>query len=101
VYEAQNLNRIYIVVLKSISFHFNLSNLNETYGVIATDIVQMTKQILFINNASTDGKSATAPQTIRANVFVIPIIDTKNDASSLSKPYNRRYEILFEKSKYV
>jgi hypothetical protein len=49
-------------------------------------MVQTTRQILLRNSESTDGKSATYPQTIRANVFVIPITDISNGAWDFSMP---------------
>lgn len=39
------------------------------------------------NNESTLGKSATQPHKILANVFVMPIIDNRNDAELWSTPY--------------
>lgn len=53
----------------------------EQNGVAATATVEITKQILFNSRESTHGKSAKNPHATRPTVFVIPIIDSKNDAS--------------------
>lgn len=49
-------------------------------GVQATAMVDIIKQILFSKSESTFGKSAIYPQNTRPNVFVIPIIKSKNEA---------------------
>jgi len=58
--------------------------------VAATAIVDIIKQILFSNKESTCGKSAIYPQATRPMVFVIPIIDNKNDAELLSIPLKKK-----------
>lgn len=49
-------------------------------GVAATAAVLINRHTLLRNSESTQGKSATKPQTTRPMVLVIPIIDNKNDA---------------------
>ena len=46
------------------------------------------------NSESTDGKSATYPQTIRANVFVIPITDISNGAWDFSMPWIEEIKVM-------
>lgn len=48
--------------------------------------VAIIRQTLFNKSESIQGKSATHPQAIRPNVFVIPIIDSKKDAWDGSTP---------------
>lgn len=50
--------------------------------------VATTRHILFSNSESIQGKSATHPHAIRPIVFVIPIIDNRNDALDCSTPCN-------------
>jgi len=49
-------------------------------GVAATAAVLINKHTLLRNKESTQGKSATKPQTTRPMVLVIPIMDSRNDA---------------------
>lgn len=59
-------------------------------GVAATAKVEMIKLILFNSKEFTAGKSATHPQSTRPTVFVIPIIDNKNEAVDWSIPLNKK-----------
>lgn len=49
------------------------------------------------NNESTLGKSAIQPHKILANVFVMPIIDNRNDAELWSTPYFCRKREIYKK----
>jgi hypothetical protein len=49
-------------------------------GVAATAAVLINRHTLLRNSESTQGKSATKPQTTRPIVLVIPIMDKRNDA---------------------
>lgn len=67
----------------------------------ATEIVDTTKQMLFNNNESTFGKSAMYPQKTRPNVFVIPIIDSKNDAEFCGIPYQMERKEMCSKRNFA
>jgi len=58
--------------------------------VAATAIVDIMRQMLLSNKESTCGKSAIYPQATRPIVFVIPIMDSRNDAELLSIPLKEK-----------